>query len=133
MTIEEIIHGEGKNVEFKRELPKQSERYIKSIVAFANTAGGKMVIGVADETRAIVGVDESSVFDIMDAVANTVSDMCTPQIVPDISFRTIEHKCIVIIDIYPARRYLYPHCRHNQKSGCGEDQRTGNAEYPFIV
>jgi ATP-dependent DNA helicase RecG len=107
VTIEEIIHGEGKNVEFKRELPKQSERYIKSIVAFANTAGGKMVIGVADETRAIVGVDESSVFDIMDAVANTVSDMCTSQIVPDISFRTIEHKCIVIIDIYPGSNRPY--------------------------
>ena len=101
MTIEELIIGEGKNVEFKRELPKQSERYIKSIVAFANTAGGKLIIGVEDETRAIVGVEEPSVFDIMDAIANTVSDMCFPQIVPDISFQTIEHKCIVIVEIYP--------------------------------
>lgn len=51
MTIEEILKGEGKNVEFKRELPKQSERYIKSVVAFANTAGGKIIIGIEDETQ----------------------------------------------------------------------------------
>ena len=34
--MNEIMHGENKNVEFKRELPMQSERYAKSIVAFAN-------------------------------------------------------------------------------------------------
>ena len=107
MTIEELLNGEGKNVEFKRELPKQSERYIKSIVAFANTAGGKLIIGVEDETRAIVGVEEPSVFDIMDAIANTVSDMCFPQIVPDISFQTIDHKCIVIVEIYPGPNRPY--------------------------
>ena len=107
MTIEDFIHGEGKNIEFKRELPKQSEKYIKSIIAFSNSAGGKLIIGIEDENRDIVGVDESSVFDIMDAIANVVSDTCVPQIVPDISFQTIDHKCIVIVDIYPGPNRPY--------------------------
>ena len=46
MTIEEIVHGESKNVEFKVTLPKDSEKYTKTIVAFANTQGGKLIFGV---------------------------------------------------------------------------------------
>ena len=35
MTLDEILKGESKNIEFKSELPKKSERYIKSIIAFS--------------------------------------------------------------------------------------------------
>ena len=70
MTIEEIVRGESKNVEFKVSLPKNSEKYIKTVVAYANTQGGKLIVGVADETREIVGVDESSLFLLMDSIGN---------------------------------------------------------------
>lgn len=76
MTIEELLKGEGKNIEFKRQLPEKSEKYIKTIIAFANTAGGKLIVGIDDESREVLGVEESSVFQIMDAIANAVSDMC---------------------------------------------------------
>ncbi|EFY07976.1 hypothetical protein HMPREF9444_00244 [Succinatimonas hippei YIT 12066] len=39
MTIEEMLAGESKNVEFKVERPKDSIKYIKSVVAFANGSG----------------------------------------------------------------------------------------------
>ncbi len=107
MTIEELLKGEGKNIEFKRQLPEKSEKYIKTIIAFANTAGGKLIVGIDDLSRAVIGVEESSVFQIMDAIANAVADMCEPQIVPDISFQTINHKCIVIIEIYPGSNRPY--------------------------
>lgn len=86
MTLQEIIKGESKNVEFKVELPKKSEKYVKSVIAFANSSGGTIVIGVDDESQNIVGVDEKSVFQLMDIIANTVSDCCEPQIIPDITF-----------------------------------------------
>ena len=57
MLADEIKAGESVNIEFKCEVPKKSEKYIKSVIAFANTAGGKIVIGVDDETHEIVGVD----------------------------------------------------------------------------
>lgn len=40
MTIEEIVRGESQNVEYKMTLLKDSEKYIKAIVAFTNTQGG---------------------------------------------------------------------------------------------
>lgn len=107
MTLEDIKCGESKNIEFKVQLPDDSRKYMKTIVAYANTSGGKIIIGVDDVTRNIVGVEPSSVFQIMDKIANAVSDMCDPQIVPDVTFQTIEGKCIVQIEIYPGQNRPY--------------------------
>ena len=60
MKIEDMIRGESKNIEFKEILPSNSEKYTKTIVAFANTQGGKLIIGITDQTRKIVGVDEAT-------------------------------------------------------------------------
>lgn len=35
MTIEEILAGESRNVEFQERLPEKSIQYMKSVVAFA--------------------------------------------------------------------------------------------------
>ena len=89
MTIDAIIQGESKNVEFKAALPKDSERYIKTIIAFANTQGGKLIIGVDDKTRTVVGIDEDILFPLMDSISNAVSDSCSPQIVPNVGPQTV--------------------------------------------
>lgn len=107
MTLREIKKGESKNIEFKVQLPDDSKKYMKTIVAYANTSGGKIIIGVDDVARKIIGVEPSSVFQIMDKIANAVSDMCVPQIVPDVTFQTIEGKCIVQIEIYPGQNRPY--------------------------
>lgn len=107
MTLEDIKCGESKNIEFKVQLPDESKKYMKTIVAYANTSGGKIIIGVDDATRSIVGVEPSSVFQIMDKIVNAVSDMCVPQIIPDVTFQTIEGKCVVQIEIYPGQNRPY--------------------------
>ncbi len=107
MNLQDIMKGESKNIEFKVELPKKSEKYMKSVIAFANTSGGKIVIGVDDKSGQIVGVDEKEVFRMMDSIANAVTDSCEPQIVPDITFQNIDDKCVVIIEIYPGASRPY--------------------------
>ena len=72
MLADEIKAGESSNIEFKVEVPKKSEKYIKSVVAFANTAGGKIIIGVDDKSHEIVGVDPNEVFKIIDGITNTI-------------------------------------------------------------
>ena len=74
MNTEELFHGESKNIEYKSALPEQSEKYVKSIIAFANTQGGKLLIGVDDKTHKVVGVDAESLFQTMDRIANAISD-----------------------------------------------------------
>ncbi len=107
MIKDEIRNGESVNIEFKVEIPKKSEKYIKSIVAFANTSGGKVIVGIDDKTREIIGVDKDDIFKLIDKITNTISDMCYPQIFPNIGVDTIDGKCIIIIEIYPGANRPY--------------------------
>ncbi len=44
MTGDKMFSGESKNIEYKIALPEKSEKYMKTIVAFANSQGGKLRI-----------------------------------------------------------------------------------------
>ena len=59
MTKEEILAGESEQLEFKRDVPEQSVKYIKTVVAFANGKGGTIVFGVDDNTHKIIGIKKN--------------------------------------------------------------------------
>ena len=107
MTIEEILAGESKNVEFKENLTAKSIKYMKSVVAFANGTGGKIIFGIADKTREVIGFDKEEVFRKMDAIANAVSDSCEPTIIPDITLQTVDGKTVIIAEISMGRQRPY--------------------------
>ena len=107
MTIEGILAGESKNVEFKENLPEKSIKYMKSVVAFANGTGGKIIFGIADKTREVVGFDKENVFKKMDAIANAVSDSCEPAIIPDITLQTVEGKTVIVVEVSEGRQRPY--------------------------
>ena len=86
MKINEIIHQpEGRRLEFKQELPRVAD-LCKTIVAFANDAGGELFIGVRNEPREIVGIPEDDLFKLEERISDLIHDHCYPVIVPDISF-----------------------------------------------
>ena len=107
MTIEEILVGESKNVEFKESLPEKSIKYMKSVVVFANGTGGKIIFGIADKTREVVGFDKEDVFEKMDAIANAVSDSCEPAIIPDISLQTMDGKTVIVVEVSEGSNRYY--------------------------
>ena len=59
MVEDTLFSGESKNIEYKVTLPDKSEMYMKTNVAFANTQGGKLIVGGDDKTHQIVGVENS--------------------------------------------------------------------------
>ena len=65
MVEDTLFSGESKNIEYKVTLPDKSEKYMKTIVAFANTQGGKLIVGVDDKTHQIVGVENSRAFQVL--------------------------------------------------------------------
>ena len=107
MTIEEILAGESKNVEFKENLPERSIKYMKSVVAFANGTGGKIIFGIVDKTREVIGFDKEDVFKKMDAIANAVTDSCEPAIIPDITLQTVDGKTVIVAEISEGRQRPY--------------------------
>lgn len=92
--VSKAFFGETKNVEFKRKIPSKHEKFLKDIIAFSNSTGGQVIIGIEDETCIVYGIGEQSPFKLSDSISNMISDACTPQIEPDISIQTIEDKTV---------------------------------------
>lgn len=99
MDINQLLRQtEGRRLEFKGEQPTNSD-LAKTIVAFANDAGGEIYIGI-DDNQKIVGLPDEELTQIEEQISNMIYDRCYPTILPEISFLTIEDKHIIRIQIY---------------------------------
>ena len=107
MAEETLFSGESKNVEYKVTVPEKSEKYMKTVVAFANGRGGKIVFGIEDKTLEVVGMDEDSIYKTMDAITNAISDSCEPAIRPDVAMQTIKDKTVIVVEIFPGAERPY--------------------------
>ena len=105
MNIEEIIKKpEGKCLEFKENYNSRS-KIVATIIAFANTAGGHIVIGVQDKTRYITGIEDPQL--VAEALANLINDAIEPKIVPNIEVLSYRNVNLVTVEVYPSP--LRPH------------------------
>src|SRR3990167_2834668 len=91
-----LLENEGKTLEFK-ESTKSLTNIIKTVVAFANTSGGKIVIGVEDRTKKIVGVPNA--LEEEERLINVISDSITPFLVPNLEIQNYQDRELIIIDI----------------------------------
>lgn len=100
MNIKEILNQpEGRRLEFKAELPEHSD-LAKTVVAFANDAGGDLYIGVADDPREVVGLDEDKLVAIEEKISNIIFDRCYPAILPEIKFISEENKHLIQVTVF---------------------------------
>ena len=97
--LEEIQNGENVALEFKEARPKDSLKFTKTVVAFANGKGGRIIFGIEDGTHNIVGVPRDRVFSEMDAIVNVISETCTPSISPDVKIANVQGKSLIIVDV----------------------------------
>lgn len=107
ITREDIRKGESKTLEFKVQLPENSETWVKTIIAFANSSGGNLVIGVDAASLEVVGVDRNALFHTMDKITNVIMDSCEPQIMPEISFQDFDGKTVIIVSVAPESNRPY--------------------------
>lgn len=95
--IEELLQQEeGKTLEFK-ENSKSLDRIIHTIIAFANTAGGKVLIGVKDKTKEIVGLEDPVQEEMR--LANAIADSIEPLFNPDIHVMSWRNKEFLLIQV----------------------------------
>ncbi len=102
MNWEEIItlleQGEGQSVEFEKNIPT-SEDLARDIVAFANSDGGKIVLGLDDKNKHFVGIEIDNNDDFKAWIKDLAEKHCTPKIVPTIDIIDRGAKKIAIITI----------------------------------
>ena len=97
--IEEIKKGESATLEFKEARPKDSLKFTKTVVAFANGRGGRILFGVEDGTGVVKGIDNAIVQKEMDAIADTIANCCTPPVLPEITLANIDGKSVIVVNV----------------------------------
>ncbi len=93
-----ISQGEGKTLEFKEQLPR-NDSIAKTVIAFANTAGGRLIIGVNDDCQ-IMGIAEDSRFGMQEKISSLIHDLCHPNIIPEIYTVQVEAHMLLVVEIF---------------------------------
>lgn len=101
---------EGKTLEFKRDLSSH-EGILRTVVAFANTAGGILVVGVEDKTKNIIGVQEP--LGIEEKLTNLISDLIEPRLLANIEIKPWRKTYLITVQVYPGSNKPYYFKRHN--------------------
>lgn len=96
---------EGQHTELKRSLADM-DSILKTITAFANSAGGTVYIGI-DESGAVAGISVGR--NTLENLAKTICSQIDPPVLPKIELREIEGKDIIEIDVSlsPARPHFH--------------------------
>lgn len=116
---------EDTNTELKREFVSD---IIKTAVAFANTSGGRIYIGIGDNGK-ILGVDSSDM--VSRQVASCIRDSIKPDITQFFDVRTedIDGKTVVLVTIERGVYVPYYLAEHGLKPS-GVYVRIGSASVP---
>ncbi len=98
-----IIEGEGTTVDFKKTITS-FEKIAKTIVAYSNNKGGKLLIGVADDGR-IAGVKSEDEEKYM--INKAATFYCKPAVEPSFEEIYVDEKIVLVVDIPESN--LKPH------------------------
>ncbi|MTI40720.1 AlbA family DNA-binding domain-containing protein [Fulvivirga lutimaris] len=120
MTFQElkrlVSQGESETLEFKRKVA-HPEKIIKEIVAFANTKGGKLLIGVSDDgTIPGVKFPEDEIY----ALNHTIEKMCKPLPDFEITHVAINEKNTALVYDIPVSSKRPLHVKEDTDSKWGQ-------------
>ena len=91
---------EGKTLEFKRDL-SSPDKVLQSIVAFANTAGGVLIVGIENQTKRVRSVADPLKEE--ERLANLIADCVEPRLIPSIEIAAWRSAQILIVEIFPSQ------------------------------
>ncbi len=91
-----LDQGEGQSVEFEKSIPSEDD-IARELVAFANADGGKIIYGLDDKNKHLVGVEVKDDFE--DWLKSIGKNRCSPSIVPSIEITEKADKKIIIITV----------------------------------
>lgn len=90
-----VIELEGKTLEFKRDL-SSPVKPLRTVAAFANSAGGRLVVGVNDD-GSVAGVEDPLAEE--ERVTSLIADLISPQLVPGVDLVTLGEKTVLVVDV----------------------------------
>jgi ATP-dependent DNA helicase RecG len=95
--METYLESESATLEFKAEVPRY-DQIVKTVIAFCNLFGGRLILGVADDRR-IVGIPENNVEELSQAIHHSIFQSSSPTILPTIYTQRTADKLLLIIEV----------------------------------
>jgi predicted HTH transcriptional regulator len=120
--VDLLKRPEGKTREFKRDL-SSPDGVLRTVVAFANTAGGTLLIGVEDTTRHVRGVREP--LDLEERLASLISDSVLPRLLPDLEILPWRSTHVLAVQVHPSAGR--PHHLRREGPDAGVYVRVGSS------
>jgi predicted HTH transcriptional regulator len=96
MIISYLSLEEGKTIEFKENC-RPLRHILQTMAAFANTAGGSIVIGVRDKTKDIVGLTDPLADE--ERLANAIADGIRPLLAPDFHIHSWRDRQLIVVSV----------------------------------
>lgn len=122
MDLLELLRTpEGKVLEFKRDLSAR-KGIVRTLVAFSNSAGGVLLMGVEDREGHVRGVENP--LDVAEALANLVSVSIAPRLVPEIEVLPFRGTQVVAVQVHLSP--LRPHHVRAEGTEAGTYVRVGS-------
>jgi ATP-dependent DNA helicase RecG len=126
-----IAQGESKTLEFKRELPR-FEQIVKTVIAFANTSGGRLLVGV-DDDGGLVGIAAEEVFDLQDRLYASLYEQIHPTLTPEIYTSNVNGILLLVIEVFRGQSLPYFFKNKGKVDGVyirlGTSNRVASVEY----
>lgn len=97
--LAELSRPEGKQLEFKRDL-SSPDGVLRTLVAFSNTAGGVLLIGIGDRRRDVIGISDP--LDLEERLASLISDSIVPRLVPEIEIVPWRRRYVIAASVHPS-------------------------------
>jgi predicted HTH transcriptional regulator len=127
--LEALRRPESKTLEFKRDM-SSPEGLLRTVVAFANTAGGTILVGVEDGTGNVRGVADPLALE--ERLANLITDSIAPRLLPDLEILTYRKTQVVAVQVYPSPARPHHLVRSGVQAGTyvrvGSTNRRADAE-----
>jgi len=91
-----LEQGEGQSVEFEKSMPAEDD-IARELVAFSNADGGKIIYGIDDKNKHLVGVSVDNNFESW--IKDIGKNHCSPPIIPLIEIIEKSDKKIAILNV----------------------------------
>jgi predicted HTH transcriptional regulator len=119
--IERISNGEDSYTQFKKDITN-NDKLAEELVAFSNSNGGILIIGVSDN-NSVVGLSDDDIRRLNQLIGNVINSNINPPIYPISEIKKIDDKKILLLKIDTGANKPYSTNKGIYLTKAGSDKR----------
>ena len=117
-----IAGGENQHTEFKYGLDKGDAEFLESVVSFANTNSGRILLGVNDDGAVVGSFEDFAKID--KRIRGLISSRCEPDVTIKVEQVDLEERSIIVVHVEEGKDKPYILVGKSAYKRIGEDDRV---------